>query len=305
MFREIQLNLLKNIEITYNIYIIVFKGGGNMFNPKGYKKLAKLMDNLYICSGVKFALMADNSIEYYTSSFKTDFCSLIQQHPVGINKCKHCDKQYIDIMKKQKKAIVYRCHAGIIEVAVPVLEDGKVVSTILFGQILDDTHREVQWSRTEKLLSWVEDLTEFKNAFMRLKCLNSRQISAYQEIVDSCISEVRLSNIVEGLQTDDFVKLESFIQSHYAQDDILSKACSTLGWGKTKIYNMCKEHYQLSFGKVVLQKRLYEAANLICSTNLPIYYIAEIVGVKDFNYFTKLFKAQFGLSPRAYKKQQL
>lgn len=275
-----------------------------MFSKKEYKKLARLMDNLYICSGIKFALVGDDFTEYYTASYKTDFCRLIQNTTEGYERCLACDKTAVHRVRKTKKPFVYKCHAGLCEVAVPVISDGKIISTILFGQILEDTHREDQWLVSKEKCQWHKDLEGLMAAFMRLKKVSKAQVQAYCDIVESCISEVRLSTIVEGIQGDDFHRLDSFIDSHYAQEDILKLACENLNMSKSKIYKMCNERYNKSFGKVVLDKRLEEAAHLIETSDMHFYYISEIVGIKDFNYFTKLFKNHFGLSPRSYKKEK-
>ncbi len=274
-----------------------------MFSKKEYKKLARLMDNLYICSGIKFALVGDDIKEYYTAAYRTDFCRHIQDTPEGYARCVSCDQFAINKMRKTKKAVVYKCHAGLSEVALPVISEGKIVSTILFGQILDDGSREEQWKETKERCAWYANIDSLKAAFMRLKSVDKNQIQAYSDIVESCISEVRLSNIVEGMQGDDYTKLASFIASHYAREDILKLACESLNMSKSKIYKMCNERYNKSFGKVVLDKRMEEAAYLIRTSDMHFYYIAEIVGIHDFNYFTKLFKNHYGKSPRQYKKE--
>lgn len=274
-----------------------------MFSKKEYKKLARLMDNLYVCSGIKFALVGDDFKEYYTAAYKTDFCRHIQDTPEGFARCADCDKLAVSKIRKTKKPVVYKCHAGLSEVALPVISEGKIISTILFGQILDDRPREEQWEEVRECCAWYEDIDSLKAAFMRLKSVDKNQIQAYCDIVESCISEVRLANIVEGLQGNDYVRLESFISAHYARDNILKLACESLSMSKSKIYKMCSERYNKSFGKVVLDKRMEEAAHLIRTSDMHFYYIAEIVGIKDFNYFTKLFKNHFGVSPRQYKKE--
>lgn len=185
-----------------------------------------------------------------------------------------------------------------------MLVNDEISTIILFGQILDNSSTAEQWEKTKELCSWYPDMEELHSAFIRLKRLSKDQIRAYSEIVQSCVSEVRLAGIVEGSHNNDVQSLESFINTYYAQQDILNLACKTLKISKTKIYQICKDNFKMSFGELVLKKRMDEAEKLLSNTNFPIYYIAQIIGIDDSNYFTKLFKKQFGVTPVKYRKNK-
>ena len=51
------------------------------------------------------------------------------------------------------------------------------------------------------------------------------------------------------------------------------------------------------------QVRLKQAAHLLISTNDEIQKISGSVGIPDANYFVKLFKAEFEMTPGAYRKR--
>ena len=47
--------------------------------------------------------------------------------------------------------------------------------------------------------------------------------------------------------------------------------------------------------------RLAEAANLLLSTAMNVSQIANAIGYEDPLYFSRIFKAEFGCSPREYR----
>lgn len=53
----------------------------------------------------------------------------------------------------------------------------------------------------------------------------------------------------------------------------------------------------------VLQHRLRQAARILAATDLPIQEVASAVGIADESYMIKLFKAEFGEPPAAYRKK--
>lgn len=53
----------------------------------------------------------------------------------------------------------------------------------------------------------------------------------------------------------------------------------------------------------VTELRLNQAANLLSTTNLQIQTVAQHCGISDVNYFSKLFKKQYLVTPRQYRTE--
>ena len=49
--------------------------------------------------------------------------------------------------------------------------------------------------------------------------------------------------------------------------------------------------------------RLKHAASMLLTTTDSIQQISAAVGITDTNYFTKLFRKKYGLTPREYRRQ--
>lgn len=188
----------------------------------------------------------------------------------------------------------YLCHAGLYEVALPVTEKRRTVATILFGQMLDDAPREEQWRRVKARCAWYPDQDALYQAFLRLRRISASQMTACLEIVEACVSEVRLSGLQATSRRDDADLLQSYINTHYAQALDSSGIAEALNVGKTKLYTVCKEHFQLTPMQLVTCRRMQAAMDLLLNTAEPVKYVARAVGIADENYFTKVFKAQTG-----------
>lgn len=274
-----------------------------MLGKEELLRLGRLLDNLYLLTGIKFSLMDERGSELYTSSFKAPFCSLIMQEPGGLERCHACDRQAVREVERTHTRSRYQCHAGLFEVALPVTENRRTVATILFGQMLDDAPREAQWERIKSACAWHPDQEELRAAFLRLRRISARQMSACIETVEACVSEVRLSGL-QAAQRDDALLLQSYIDAHYAQpldSTVLSEA---LNVGKTKLYALCKDRFQQTPMQLVAARRMAAARELLLTCGEPVKYVARAVGVPDENYFTKVFKAATGLTPTAFRRQK-
>ena len=58
----------------------------------------------------------------------------------------------------------------------------------------------------------------------------------------------------------------------------------------------------MTLGQYIQYCRLEYAKKLLKNTEDTIAQISEQCGISDFNYFSRLFKRQYGVSPREYRK---
>jgi two-component system, response regulator YesN len=64
-----------------------------------------------------------------------------------------------------------------------------------------------------------------------------------------------------------------------------------------------RELFGATFPELVTSVKLREGARFLSSTDHPIGEVAAMVGYKDQNYFSRLFRRQFGLSPRSFRRR--
>ena len=242
------------------------KGGPHMLSKDDFQRLGRLLNNLHLLTGIKFSLMDEWGNELYASSFKAPFCGLIMQEESGFARCHACDGKAAEEVGRTQVRRKYLCHAGLYEVALPVTEKRRTVATILFGQMLDDAPREEQWRRVKARCAWYPDQDALYQAFLRLRRISASQMTACLEIVEACVSEVRLSGLQATSRRDDADLLQSYINTHYAQALDSSGIAEALNVGKTKLYAICKEHFQLTPMQLVTCRRMQAAMDLLLNT---------------------------------------
>ena len=63
-----------------------------------------------------------------------------------------------------------------------------------------------------------------------------------------------------------------------------------------------KKHFNCSLSQLVLQKKLSIACMLLTNTELKISEIINIINVETSNYFFRVFKKAYSVSPLQYRK---
>lgn len=96
----------------------------------------------------------------------------------------------------------------------------------------------------------------------------------------------------------------SFTKQHYADPELsIQKVCGHLHISSGYFCAIFKKEVQLTFLQYLMQIRMEAAKELLRSTDLKSFQIAEQVGFAEPNYFSFCFKKHIGTSPKEYRKQ--
>lgn len=106
--------------------------------------------------------------------------------------------------------------------------------------------------------------------------------------------------------TKSFVtKAIEYVKDNYANQDLsMELVCSRLGVSTAYFSTVFKKETGKTFINFLTDYRMEQALELLMTKNEKTYIIAEKVGYSDPNYFSYVFKKQFGKSPSKYKASQ-
>lgn len=94
----------------------------------------------------------------------------------------------------------------------------------------------------------------------------------------------------------------NYTKSHYHESDLsISKLCAQLHISAGYFSGLFKKELKMTFGAYLLQLRMEAAKELLRTTELKAFEIAEKVGFADPNYFSLSFKKYAGVSAKEYR----
>ncbi len=95
------------------------------------------------------------------------------------------------------------------------------------------------------------------------------------------------------------------IEEHMDDPDFNVETFSKLvGMSRVSLYNKLKSLTNYSVQEFIFLIRLKRAAQLLKESGMTVTEIAYSVGFKDPSHFSKLFKKQFGVSPKSYNRKE-
>ncbi len=100
-------------------------------------------------------------------------------------------------------------------------------------------------------------------------------------------------------------KAKQYIAENYSDSELsVEKLCSHLGLSATYFSTLFKRETGESFVVWLTHVRMEQALRLLNTTEEKAYVISELVGYTEPNYFSYVFKKQYGVSPSKYRANQ-
>lgn len=274
-----------------------------MYVDFDFEKMERLLNSFYKISSVRYCLMDTNSNIICVSSEHTSFCARMNACKEGHARCKQCDADAIDQVKQLKNGcLTYRCHAGLIEAAIPVRQHGDVLAYIMFGQMVNSNNPEEQWANTRALIDWMPEADNLKDDFMSIRRMDDHMIEGCAQILEACSSYIWMEGVIKSAFMSDEQLLNLYITEHYAEPLTLDSIAKALSMSKTKLCSVAAKQ-STTVMTMVNARRMEEAKRMFRHRSDRVAEIAYLVGIRDYNYFTKLFKSYTGETPRAYQRR--
>lgn len=176
---------------------------------------------------------------------------------------------------------------------------------ILFGQILDDSPVDRQWQKAQPALSWHPREEALRRAFYALPRMSQKEIRACYELVNACVSDTKLEQLSALGASDNAQRLELYITNHFSQPLTVKSIAAAFNLSVSRVCALAAGIAPgMTVMRMVTRKRMAAAKALLYNPGLSIREVASRVGIPDYNYFTKVFKKDTGLTPSLYRRQQ-
>lgn len=263
------------------------------------EKIRGLLKDFYNLTNMKTCLHDSNGTELcFYPKMLSDFCELLRKNKEMDERCKACDKHAFAQCKKTYKQYVYTCHAGLLECISPILYEQKVIGYIAYGQV--KTHEQANFDEIAKIFP-AEYQEKLSKAFADLPIIPPEKLHSAIRILDACTGYEYLKTLSVGADGKIDARLSTYINEHLTDDLSVQTLCSHFRLAHSEIYAIFKEYFQDTPAEYIKKRRLYKACDLLKNTALPVNKIAKTCGIPDYNYFSKIFKKTFGISPRTYR----
>ena len=267
-------------------------------------KMMKLLESFYTLVKVRigfFDLNGEEILSYPVT--RTEYCNIIRAHKTGDSACRRCDERAFRQAAKMKNPYVYQCHAGLIEMVASIMtSEEERIGYLMIGQArqwgdLDDN----LWKEIESKTG-VQNLDELKSTYLKLPVLTRDQGRACANVLQALSTYVWVDNYFRIQKEPLSGRVKDYISQNLNESLSLKEIAHRFGIGETTLCKSVKRDINMTVNELVRSLRIEKAKQLLQSTELQISIVAEQVGIPDYNYFTKIFKKETGVTPSVFRK---
>ena len=266
------------------------------------KTLEEIIRELYNISGFRISIYNNKRKEVYAWPKNVhQFCRMVQENRECLQQCRANDDKAFVKARQTGGVVIYRCHMGLYEAVAPLYDRDHLSGYLMMGQTLD-TMKQSRQEVLAKAIPYAGDRERLEQAVQQIPDRTKAQILSCISIMEVCASYISLSNRFKASEENLPQKVRSHIETHYQEDLLLDELCHLFYCSRATLTSSFRKAYGISVHQYLLSFRLKNSCELLSDSTLSVGQAARESGFQDQNYFTKVFKKEYGVTPSDYRK---
>lgn len=268
------------------------------------KKLSDVLKDFYHATGVNMSIVnADfEGIARLDSSTKNEYCKNIQSSKNGNSMCWQSDLKLFDKCKKSRKTEMHICHAGLVDIAVPIIHENDIIGYLILGGLKSSEN----FSDLESMLDGTDvDINSLRKCYSQIMEYDGEKIKSVANIATILAKHILINNMIFRSYSGGFDSVVDFINNNLSENLSVKTICEKTNVSKSVIYKNFRKDFDCTLTEYINKKRIEKAVEFLCREDCSVAEAAEKSGYMNIEYFCKVFKKQKGMSPLKFKKENL
>ncbi|MBP3039126.1 PocR ligand-binding domain-containing protein [Bacillaceae bacterium Marseille-Q3522] len=281
-----------------------------LYKDKNLKLVEKIMDEFASATGLACVAVDIHGIEVTKYCNFTPFCQLIRSNPKYRTLCQKCDLYGGLEASKSGKPLIYRCHAGLIDISVPIILKNQLSGFLQSGQIIledDDcpsliqtelskwqgnkdlqkNYQSIPFVKRKKVVSSAELLTIISDYYIRQELKYGENTASPEEPENDHKKEIK--------------KALKYIDKHLNEQITLDEVANYIYLSPYYFSKLFKKETGVNFINYVNEKKIEKAKELLKVSDWSVDSIAKNLGFSQTSYFCKVFRNANGITPKKYR----
>ncbi len=272
-----------------------------MFLEFDVQKLERAMEDFYIATGVSISVMYEDYTPIGSKKSNNLYCRLIQSSKQGFVRCINSNRTLLDECKEKKKPIMHICHAGLVEMAVPILYNDRIIGYVMLGHIRAEG---ISVDFEDRLSSIPTDVNLASDVFSSLPTFEDRKLRSIMNLATMFGKYVIIENLIKPKESENLEHIRHYVYENIDKKLTALKIARGVHVSKSTLYNLVSVNFGCTVSEFINKVKIDKAKDLLQKTDLQVDEISQRLGFSSPAYFGKVFKRCVGISPLKYRKEQ-
>ena len=262
-------------------------------------KLNAVLGDFYLATGININLYDENFEPVRVNKYPPpDYCRAIQSQNLDRRPCKGSDVALLKQCQARKQMVMHCCHAGLRDIAVPILYEDFILGYIIFGQI----KTELDFSRIkEKIVHLHLNMDEMAQHYEKLRYIDDEKIRSIARIAEILARHIMTENMLKPCLFSEIERATEYIRENLHESITIEQLCSATHLSTSVLYKKFRSHFGCTVNDYINTRRVEEALGLLEKTDLSIEEISERIGFTSASYFSRIFKQKIGMPPMRFR----
>lgn len=264
-------------------------------------RLERAMRDFHVLTGIRMVLIDETFQELagYPKQ-RCALCRLLRENPAWESRCRQSDLAAFAQCREAPGVHIYPCHAGLTEAAMSIRDEGVIIGYLMFGQAWSGQDLQaLKRTLTDQFPGL--DAQRMHAAVENLPRIDEGRLNAAATILEAMTLYFLSNRFVMAGRQDFRAALDDYIHEHLSEEIHIQDICRAFGLGRTRLFELCREHLGASPNAYIQHWRMQRARELLRTTDMRISEIAAAVGYGDYNYFCRVFRGETGATAREYR----
>ncbi len=262
------------------------------------EKLEKALQDFYNATGINIIFLDADIVPIVKRNERSaEYCKLIQKSESGLIACHRSDSMLLDKCRLTKQAQIHVCHAGLIDIAVPLLYNDVIIGYIILGQMKKDS----EFSNIKFFSDLDIDSEKAKECYNGLVYFDDTKIQSIMRLAVMLTKYILLENILKPKTNSSIEMVSDYISANLNKKLSVKQISKAVHCSPSVIYKNFRTCLGCTLGEYITTKRIEKSCQLLLQTTLSIEEISQSVGFSSAAYYSRMFKKAKGITPTKFR----
>lgn len=246
------------------------------------------------------------------------FCQMMRRDSVYRHKCNHCDLCGSMAMFKQNVFCPHRCHAGLVDFSVPIVQNNTLYGFIMAGQTASQDTRipAIRMATNLNALAGAEKYYKevpqysYDQIMSAMRILRSMTLAYFFFSEQSVTVSLRqqfgkdlAAIIVSKTIRPEIQNAADYVKKHLYAKLSLRTIAEQVYLSEAYLSKVFKEEMNMNLSQYINSCRIEEAQKILRKSGISVELLSRQLGYNQPSYFCKIFKQFTGETPHVYRKK--
>ena len=264
------------------------------------EKINTALHDFYNATGITIDLLKTDFTKVSQTKYEFNpYCKCIQSSEKGKSACRVSEMKLLEKCKQAKKPQLHICHAGLVDMAVPIIYDDEIIGYIIFGQLKTDSDfLKVK----DYIIKLGLDTVKTQDYYNRILFYDSDKLQSVSNVASMLVKFILLENMLNPSLEGNIQKAVNYINENLEKELTIKSISKNVNISKSVLYKKFHSFFNCTISEYINIKRIEKSVELLLKTDLSIEDISQKVGFASTSYFSKTFKKIQKISPLKYRK---